>query len=199
MTQQRAAAIRSGRLKLLALAAVFLVPVAAAVGWYFVAPSLAPPPSVHGTLIDPARPLDPFELPRAGDEPYTLDAMRGRWTLVHVVGARCDATCRERVYYTRQIRDALGEDRIRVQRLAVAARGRATAGLADILAEHPRLTVLEAGPGDPLADQLPADPASGTVFVIDPLGNLMLRFDPGVEPDHILEDLERVLKLSRIG
>lgn len=199
MTQQQANAVRRGRLKLLALVALFVVPVAGAVAWYFAAPGLAPAPTVHGTLIDPARPLEPFELDRASGDPYTLEAMRGRWTLVHLVGARCDAVCRERIYYTRQIREALGEERMRVQRLALAADGRRTAGLAGILGEHPRLTVVAQGSRGPLAGQFPPDRPSGTVFLVDPLGNLMLRFGPAVAPDDILDDLERVLKLSRIG
>lgn len=188
------------RWTLLAVAALFLLPPLAAVAWYYLAPQTAPPVAAHGSLIDPARPLEPFELARPrSTEPFTLAELRGRWTLVHVVGASCDEACRERLYYTRQIHTALNEDQDRVQRLLLAANGRDTDGLTGVLAEHPRLTVLAAGADDPLRRQLPDDLDDASVLLIDPLGNLMLRFGPEVEPKGILEDLEKVLKLSRVG
>lgn len=191
---------RAGRIKLLALIGVFALPLAGAVSWYFAAPMLAPEPAVHGSLIDPARPLQPFSAPRAGEGPaYTLEDLRGRWTLVHVIAASCNERCSERLHYTRQIREALGEDRIRVQRLALAPRGAGTQGLAELLPEHPRLTVVESAADGGLRAQLPADPPSGTVFVVDPLGNLMLRFGPEVDPSDILDDIEHLLEISRIG
>lgn len=192
--------VRAGRRNLLLLAMLFLVPLLAAVAWYFVAPRFAPAPSVHGTLIDPARPLEPFEVSLSDGERYTLDDLRGHWTLVHRIGASCDTACRRRLHDTRQVRAALGEDRIRVARVATAANGRDTPGLAAVLDAHPRLSVLRVAADGPLAGQMPADGAgSGTVFVVDPLGNLMLRFGPGVAAEGMLDDLEKLLKLSRIG
>lgn len=190
---------RAGRRHLLLIAALFVLPLLAAAGWYFAAPQLAPAPSVHGTLVDPARPLEPFAAPVSDGGRYTLDDLRGHWTLVHVLGANCDASCRGRLHDLRQVHTALGEDRIRVRRVATAARGRETPGLAGVLDAHPRLTVLRAGRDGPLAGQLPADAADDTVFVVDPLGNLMLRFGPEVAPAGMLDDLEKLLKLSRIG
>lgn len=199
MTQDPEDSTGAGRRKLLLVAAVFLAPLLAAVGWFFAAPQLAPPPSVSGMLIDPARPLEPFEAPVSGGGHYTLDDMRGHWTLVHLVGAQCDAACRRRLHDVRQVYDALGEDRIRVARVALAAAGTETPGLASVLGEHPRLTVLRTHGDGPLAGQLPAAAAAGSVFVVDPLGNLMLRYGPEAEPSGMLDDLEKLLKLSRIG
>ena len=141
------------------------------------------------------------EIPRARLREYglTLDDLRGRWTLVHLVSARCDEACRERIYYTRQIRAALGQDIPRVRRLVLAADGRGTRGLAGILHQHPQLTVVAAGSDASLVRQFPGPIAPATVFLVDPLGNLMMRFGPDVEADGILEDLEKLLKLSRIG
>lgn len=199
MDQQADGGSRSGRLKLLAVAAVFVVPLLVAVAWYFAAPHGAPGGSPHGRLIEPARPLEAFEVARAGGaEAYTLERLRGRWTMIHVLGARCDPACRERIRDTRQIHAALGEDRLRVQRLVLAPDGRDTRGLASILGAHPQLTVLASPAQGPLRRQLP-EAAATTVFLVDPHGNLMLRFDAGVTPSEMLDDLEQLLKLSRIG
>lgn len=189
-----------GRRQLLLVVAVFVLPLLLAVSWYRLAPSTAPAAAAHGTLIDPARPLQPFRLERSGTAgSWTLADLRGRWTLVHVIGPRCDARCRERLYFTRQIHIALDKDQGRVQRLLLAPQGTATPGLDRILEAHPQLTVLAAGPGAPLRRQLPADTSPETVLLVDPLGNLMLRFGPEVEARGILEDLEKLLKLSRVG
>lgn len=190
-----------GRWQFLLIVALFLVPLLAAVGWYALAPRSAPPPAVHGTLIDPARPLEPFSLAAAATDSaaFTLDDLRGRWTLLHVIDDRCDAGCRERLYFTRQIHTALGQDRPRVQRVALAREGGATPGLDGVLPEHPRLVVLQSGAARALRGQLPADLDAATVLLVDPLGNLMLRFDPAVGPEGILSDLEKLLKLSSVG
>jgi len=190
-----------GRRQFLLVVALFAVPLLAAVAWYALAPGIAPTPSVHGSLIDPAKPLKEFELPAPVGQngAFTLEDLRGRWSLVHVIDDHCDETCVERLYFTRQIRTALGSDRQRVQRIALAREGVGTPGLQPLLDEHPRLRIVTMTDTRALRSQLPDDLPGGTVLLVDPLGNLMLRFGPGVQPEGILEDLEKLLKLSRVG
>jgi len=190
---------RAGRRVLLAITGLFFLPVVAALVWYIWAPSLAPPPSTHGTLVDPARALQPFRIERSGQAPYTLDDLRGRWVLLNVIGEDCGESCIKRVHDTRQIRLALDKDTNRVRRVALAPQGRATPGLASILDRHPELTVLASGPDGPLAGQLPGGSPVGAVFIIDPHGNVVLRYAPDMAADGILDDLQKLLKLSRIG
>lgn len=190
---------RIGRWTLIGLFALFFAPLLLAMAWYAFAPGYTPPSTPNGALIDPARPLEPFRLQSGDGGTLTLDGLRGRWHLVHFVPERCDEACRERLYETRQVRDALGEDRSRVRRLIVAGGGRSTPGLAGVLDEHPRLVVMRGdGRGD-FGRQFPAERGNDTVFLVDPLGNLMMRFPPGLPPGDMLDDLEKLLKLSRIG
>lgn len=188
----------AGRRQLLLIVAVFVVPVLVASGWYFIAPRLAPTAPSNGTLITPARPLESFTVTRPDTDPYTLSDLRGHWSMVLPLGSSCGQTCQQRLYDTRQIHDALGEDRIRVRRIVLASDGRRTQGLSALLEQHPRLTVLEQPSDGPLARQFP-EAAAGTVFLVDPHGNLMMRFAPDVEADGMLDDLEHLLKVSRIG
>ena len=190
---------RKGRRTLIGLFALFFGPLLFAMAWYAFAPGYAPPATPHGMLIEPAQPLEPFRLESGGGETLTLEELRGQWHLVHFVPERCDEACRERLYETRQIRDALGEDRSRVRRLVVAGAGRSTRGLEEVLEEHPRLVVMQGGGRSGFGRQFPMERGSGTVFLVDPNGNLMMRFEPGVPPADMLEDLENLLKLSRIG
>lgn len=190
---------RIGRWTLVGLFALFFAPLLLATAWYAFAPGYAPPSRSSGTLVEPARPLEPFRLESADGDTLTLDELRGQWYLVQFVRGQCGEACRERLYETRQVRDALGEDRSRVRRLLVAGAGRATPGVGELLEEHPRLTVVQGdGRGD-FGRQFPADRDEATVFLVDPLGNLMMRFAPGLPPGDMLDDLEKLLKLSRIG
>lgn len=190
---------RKGRWILVALFALFFVPLAIAMAWYALAPGYTPPPSANGELIDPPRPLEPFTARTADGDAFDLESLRGRWHLVHVIGGACNDECGQRLYHTRQARDALGEDRSRVVRLALVDGGREAPGLAPLLDRHPRLRILPAGEAGGLLRQLPDTSDASTVFLIDPLGNLMMRFPPALTPDAMLDDLEKLLKLSRIG
>ena len=190
---------RRGRWILVTLFAIFFVPLAVATGWYALAPGYTPPPSPNGELIDPPQPLEPFTARTAAGEPIELETLRGRWHLVHVIRGDCDDTCRRRLYHTRQVRDALGEDRSRLVRLAVVDGGAEAPGIASELERHPRLRILPAADAPDLLRQLPGVDDASTVFLVDPLGNLMMRFPAALEPGAMLDDLEKLLKLSRIG
>ncbi len=190
---------RAGQWILIGLFALFFAPLLIAVGWYALAPGYAPPASPNGQLIDPPQPLEPFSVRATGGKTLDLDGLRGRWHLIHVVGDRCDPACRERLYQTRQVRDALGDDRLRVVRLAIAAGGGGAPGLAAVRDQHPRLRIVDAARADGLLRQLPEQGSGPSVLLVDPLGNLMMRFPPGLAPNAMLDDLEKLLKLSRIG
>ena len=190
---------RKGRWALIGLFALFFGPLLFAMAWYAFAPGYTPPSTPHGTLIEPPQPLEPFRLESGGGKTLTLEGLRGQWHLVVFVPERCNEACRQRLYETRQVRDALGEDRSRVRRLVVAGAGRSTRGLEDVLEEHPRLVVMQGDGRGEFGRQFPVERTSGTVFLVDPNGNLMMRFAPGVPAGDMLDDLEKLLKLSRIG
>jgi len=123
-----------------------------------------------------------------------FDALRGKWLLVTFDASACDARCERKLYYMRQIRKAQGKDQDRVERLWL---------LTD--SGTPRPDVVGAMEGTPtvrasasLAKQFPGVP-SEHIYVVDPLGNLMLRFPPEPDPSKMLKDVQRLLKYSRIG
>jgi len=184
-----------------ALAALFLLPLALSFCIYY-GTAWRPGGHVnHGTLIAPPRPLPAVALPGAapGHAETAAGTFRGAWTLVYVGERRCDADCRQALFVMRQTRLALNADMARVGRVWLAT-GTCCAGVLAASPE-PGLMVLDAtGPGAaPLLAAFPTAAREHSVFVVDPLGNLMMSYDSRADARGLLIDLQKLLRLSHIG
>lgn len=122
-----------------------------------------------------------------------LEALRGKWVMVTFDAAGCDAYCERKLYFMRQVRRAQGREMERVERLWVITD--AAAPRAELLAaiEGTRISRNSA-----FASAFPGNPADH-VYLVDPLGNLMLRFPRDPDPSKMFKDLQRLLKTSRLG
>ncbi len=160
----------------------------------------------HGNLLNPARPISNAGLRQLDGTSLEPDQLRGRWVLLYIDHASCDEVCQRSLYNMRQARLAVGEDTHRVSRLMILTDGTATASLREVLTGHQDLTVATAEP-PALARFLaqfhvtPEDhPArEQRLYILDPLGNLVLFYTPDSDPKGMLKDLERLLKGSQIG
>ena len=197
-------AVRSGRRQLLALAALFFVPLVVAF-WLYYGPTPWRPAGAtnQGEIIDPARPLPAVSLPKADGTPTGEQFLRGKWTMLYAGDGACGPECRKALYLTRQTRLALNKDMDRVQRvLLVTGRCCDTRYLS---AEHPDLLVakLEGPAAAQLLAEFPvhadAPGATGRVYLIDPLGNLMMSYPRSAPDKALLADLRKLLRLSHIG
>jgi len=191
---------RSGRRNLLMLASIFFVPVAVAVWLYFSSfwrPALG---TQHGELIDPPRPLPPIVLTLPDGSAAAPDVLRGSWYLVYLGDAPCDAHCVAALAELRQVRLALAEDAARVRRAWLHAGDCCTPGFPG--PDDQDLLVLGAsGPkGRALLALFPrAADRAASVYIVDPHGNLVMRHAATGGARGLLKDLERLLRLSRIG
>jgi cytochrome oxidase Cu insertion factor (SCO1/SenC/PrrC family) len=159
----------------------------------------------YGELITPARPLSDTTLKALDGKELAISELRGKWTLVVLAPSECDERCRTNLYKTRQIRLAVGQDTHRVQRLwltdEVAPLGKASW----LREQHPDLTVVSEGTAkEGFIDQfiVPniSDPlAAQRVYIIDPIGNLVISYPPEEDAEHILKDLKRLLYVSHVG
>ena len=198
-------AVRRGRRQLLLLAALFFVPLAVAF-WIYYGPTGWRPSgdASKGDLIDPARPLAALALAQADGSPTGAEFLRGKWSMVYVGDGLCDDRCRKALYLTRQSRIALNKDMDRVQRVFLVTGRCCDRGF--LAQEHPDLIVarvdddasaalLEPFPtygGVPLAD-------AGRIYLVDPLGNLMMSYAPTAPDKALLTDMKKLLRLSHIG
>lgn len=158
----------------------------------------------HGQLFAPARPLPDIELVDLldGDTNITL---HGKWNLVVVNQGGCNEACFDSLYKIRQIRLATGKYAPRVQRLLLS-NGVFESSLDKQLLEQFNGQLFlnyQSLPGAFIDNfrngQADDSFASGELYLVDPLGNLMLRYAADTEPAGIIKDLKRLLRYSRIG
>jgi hypothetical protein len=190
ITDARALRLRNLR-TVAVLAALFFTPLLAS-AWLYYGMGWRPSGAInHGELIQPPRPL-----PRQATDPSLF---RGTWSLVYIGDGSCDAACRGTLFVMRQTRLALGTDQTRLARVFLV-----TANCCDrdyLAREQAGMTIFDtAGAGGTqLLDLFPPGDRAHTLFVVDPLGNLMMRYDVRREPGGLLVDLKRLLELSQIG
>jgi cytochrome oxidase Cu insertion factor (SCO1/SenC/PrrC family) len=153
----------------------------------------------HGTLIEPPRPLPRLSLPLPDGGLASDAVLRGRWSLVYVAPGDCDTDCHLSLYFMRQTFLGMGNLIPRLQQVYLAT-GRCC-DRAFLEREHPDLVTLDAGgaSASPWLTQIPSEGRASTLFLVDPRGNLMMRYDAHQDPKGLHEDLKKLLDLSHIG
>ena len=206
----RGAQDRRQRRVLVGIALMFFAPLGLAFYLYYGNGTWHPGGRVNaGELVEPARPLPSLALPLLEGGNTQPNFLKGKWTLFYVEQGTCGQTCRTSLYDTRQVRLALDRDMNRVQRVFIADGSCCDAQF--LREQHPDLITIRASAADaPLLALLPGrdavtapDNSSGThaprVYLIDPLGNLMMSYAADAKPKGMLEDMKRLLRLSSIG
>jgi hypothetical protein len=150
----------------------------------------------YGELL-PVKPLPETALQLVDGRAFHLSELRGKWVLLQVDSGACEENCRSKLYIMRQVRVAQGKEQERIERVWV---------IDDMSAPGPPLeqeyfgTWLIRGAGSALLAALPARGSPRDhIYVVDPLGNVMLRFPPHTDPRKMMKDIARLLKVSRIG
>jgi hypothetical protein len=189
---------RRGRRILLVLAAIFLLPVVVAFTLYYGKLWRPGGSASNGELIAPARPLNVSGLRNPDGTAFTGELLQGKWTLLYIGDGACDLACRQALVFGRQSRLALNNEMTRVQRVFLATGNCCASDY--FAAEQPGLIALDASAPDAqvLLAQFPADRAN-SLYIVDPLGNLMMRHDSSQTTKGLLSDLKKLLKLSHIG
>ena len=180
-------------LSLWLIVALVVTPVVASYLLYFAWPVMGS--TNYGELLPP-RPLPDAPLTLVDGKSFSLASLKGKWVLAIVDTGACDARCETKLTYIRQLRLTQGKEMGRVERAWLIADG-----------ATPRTELREAYAGtwfirvDPrLLGAFPAVRAPADhIYIIDPLGNLMMRYPPDPDPRRMIRDLNRLLKASRIG
>lgn len=189
----------SGRWKLFAILAVCAAPVIASYFTYYV---IKPQSRTnYGTLIDPRTYPIPATLATSALDgtPAALRAYKGKWVMLSVDDADCADACRKKLYEMRQLRLAQGKDMERIERVWLITDAQPIETM--LMREYDGTRMLRAS-AEAVKGWLPTDAGtapSDHLYMIDPLGNLMMRFPKDADPNKIKKDLVKLLKASRIG
>lgn len=195
------------RIQFVLLGLLFFAPFVLAYSAYWLFPDWTPQGRVnYGQLITPTRSAPALVLRNASGLPLSSDPLRGKWTLVHLLPADCEAACQRELILTRQLHTALGVKRERVQRVLIAAPGVDLAALkARYGSEQPDLIWLSDS-AERAAAAFFADAPTGAVLLVDPLGSWLMTYPQASDEEQIKrdfkgmqKDLNKLLKLSSIG
>ena len=187
----------SGRIKMLLVLAVCAAPVVASYfTYFFIRPEGR---TNYSSLILPTRSLPDLALQALDGRTVPAQSLRGQWLLVAVGPADCAGACGERLYLQRQLREMLGRERQRVDKVWFITDGgdvpaplrAGLAGVAPVTALHVDRAALARWLA-PAESQALED----HLYLVDPMGEWMLRMPPTPEPGRVRRDLERVLRAS---
>jgi len=197
----RVAGLTRDKIQVLLLLGLFLLPIVAAI-WYRPSATMN-----SGELVVPARPLAEATLRTLAGEPFPTGRLGSKWSLVYFGTATCGQPCVDNLYKMRQVRLAQGKELSRVQYVYVVMDGPLDeATIQGTMSQHPDALVLTGDQDaiDAWVRQFTIEAGSprdglDRIYVVDPLGNLMMSYPADADPSGMRKDLARLLKVSRIG
>lgn len=153
-----------------------------------------------GEILNPIVHISDFKLKNVKGEIIPEKELTYKWRIISFLGADCDQQCAEQLHDTRQIFTSLGKDRHRVFRMFVHLQPANDALLKLIAEEHPNVihvygdekTITEAIGNN-------ATISNNENYIMDPMGNVMMRFSQDQPNKDFLKDLRKLLKASQIG
>jgi len=185
-----------GRLRMLLVLLVCAAPVVASYLSYFV---LRPEGRTnYSALILPTRAMPALTLSTLAGQPVDAVGLRGQWLLVAVGPSICDSACEQRLYAQRQLREMLGRERDRLDKLWLVTDGGTPTPALRAGIESPGMQLLRADPAQLAAWLAPEAGQSleAHLYVVDPMGEWMMRVPVGAEPARVKRDLDRLMRGS---
>lgn len=150
---------------------------------------------VEGAIL-PAGVLAPAQTD-AGSKPFDFALVRGKWVYVTVDSGTCDAYCQNKLWKMRQVRLTQGKALERIERVWLVDDA---SGVAASVVKEYAGTWIARVQGEAILQALPyRDARRDHIYLVDPLGNVVLRYPRDADPSRMKKDLARLLRVSRIG
>ncbi len=157
----------------------------------------------RGQLIEPARPLENMVLTTIGGNLLDTNTLKGNWVLMMAGSSDCNETCLKNVYFMRQVRRLMGEEREKIKRIFVMTDNASVESFKEQVSEFGDMEIVSTATaqGKTLIGHMTINNRSpeNRIFIVDPLGNLMMAYPQEVDPEDIAKDFRRLLKVVRIG
>ncbi|WP_229204640.1 SCO family protein [Duganella sp. CF458] len=154
----------------------------------------------YGDLLDPRmHPIPAMASTTVDGKPQTLADFKGKWLMVKVGGSACDQKCQDMLFMMRQLRTMQGKEADRIERVWLITDQEPLETF--MLRVNDGTRFLRA-PADVVGKWLPLEQGGKVeehIYLIDPMGHLMMRFPKDADPAKVKKDLGKVLKASAIG
>nr|MBV0880181.1 cytochrome C oxidase subunit I [Noviherbaspirillum sp. L7-7A] len=188
----------AGRWKLFLVVLICASPMIASYLTYFV---IKPQSRTnYGELIDPrSHPMPSLGSTSLDGKPTELEAYKGKWIMLQADSSDCAEKCRTKLFQQRQLRLTTGKEMERIERVWLVTDDKPVD--TTLLREYDGTRVLRVDPAK-LRQWLPVEEGAGIadhVYMIDPLGNLMMRFPKNPDPNKMKKDISKLLRASSIG
>jgi len=186
---------KTNKRKLLLLMTVMIAPIALSyIFFYWGAPSTS---VNYGELIKVEKALPDVALHKTNGEAFSISQLRGKWVMLVVDSGECGELCREQLYYMRQVRLMQNKKMDRIERVWLIDDDKIPE---TGIKEDFKGTIFINAQKSKLLKEIPAKISQHDhIYMIDPLGNLMMRFPKDIDPAKMAKDIKRLLKVSRIG
>ena len=184
----------SGRKILLGMAVIFVLPFTIAKTMHLL--NVHPASHSYGTLVHPPKPVQFSTLHDSKDKLVGSQQLLKKWNIVTVEPGVCAEPCQAQIHLLKQVNIALDKDAKRVQRILIAPNAENFDALEK---QYPDLIIISGS--DALTTKFAAqfNVAKGEVYLVDPLGNLMMHYPQELNPKGLLTDLKKLLKNSWAG
>ena len=190
----------TGRWKLLAVVAVCAFPIIASyVTYYIIKPSGR---NNYGALIDPRQypiPEAKLQVTELDGKPSPLAQFKGKWVMLQAGPSDCQEACKKQLFAMQQLRLTQGKERERIERVWLITDPQPIDTI--VMREYDGTNMLRVNDAA-LKAWLPVEPGGKLedhLYLIDPLGNLMMRFPKDADPTKVKKDIAKLLKASAIG
>ena len=186
---------KTNKRKLLLLVTVMIAPIALSyILFYWGAPSTS---VNYGELIKVEKALPDVILHKTNGEAFSISQLRGKWVMLVVDSGECGELCREQLYYMRQVRLMQNKKMDRIERVWLIDDDKIPE---TGIKEDFKGTIFINAQKSKLLKEIPAKISQHDhIYMIDPLGNLMMRFPKDIDPSKMAKDIKRLLKVSQIG
>lgn len=149
----------------------------------------------YGELLE-VKPLTGTGLNQADQTIFRIRQLRGKWALVAVDSGKCDEQCRKKLYYMRQVRLVQNAERERIERLWLIDDDEVPSP--DLASEYEGTLFVNAKDSD-LLKAIPSKTSQHDhLYLVDPIGNLIMRFPKDADPSKMVKDIKRLLKVSQL-
>lgn len=188
---------KGGRKILLMLGVIFVLPFTIAATLHLL--NLKPSGHSYGNLVQPPKALSFVNLQDAQGQKINPEQWLKKWSLVTIDSSNCADACQAKMHLLKQVNTSLNKDAHRLQRVIIMPTEKNPEIISQLKNKYPDLLILAGTDDATVKFSESFSIAGGYLYLIDPLGNLMMSYPENAEAKGLRSDLMRLLKNSWAG